>query len=53
MQGYCNKQNVDVNKRIDNACKAVNDVAHRMEAGDSDADKRLTALEARVAALEK
>ena len=53
LQGYCNKQIGDVNKRIDNACKAVNDVAHRMEAGDSEADKRLKALEARVAALEK
>ena len=41
LQGFCNKQIADVNKRIDNACKAVNDVSQRMVTGDSDVNKRV------------
>jgi len=64
LQGYCNKQVADVNKRIDNACKAVNDVSRRIDEGAKDAEnrsagieaaanKRMAALEARLAELEK
>lgn len=35
LQGYCNKQISDVNKRIDNACKAVNDLAKTVNANNT------------------
>ena len=35
LQGYCNKQIADVNKRIDNAKIAVNDLAKDVETNNS------------------
>jgi predicted phage tail protein len=35
LQGYCNNKIGEVNKRIDNACKAVNDLSKRVDTNNT------------------